>query len=41
MVVSPIHDRVYLTSIDEARNRRRWYRASAEVTLFGGLVVRE
>lgn len=36
-----MHDRIYLVSIDETRNRHRWYRVTAEVSLFGGLVIRE
>jgi len=32
---------IYLESIDLKRNRHRWYRIEAEVTLFGGVVRRE
>ncbi len=32
---------IYLESIDPKRNRHRWYRIEAEVTLFGGVVRRE
>lgn len=31
---------VYLESVDTGRNRRRWYRLTAEADLFGGRVVR-
>jgi predicted DNA-binding WGR domain protein len=36
-----VRNRIYLESIDEEQNRRRWYRLSAEVDLFGGVVVCE
>ncbi|MEA1867289.1 MAG: WGR domain-containing protein [Thermodesulfobacteriota bacterium] len=32
---------IYLESIDPKRNRHRWYRIDAELTLFGGVVRRE
>ena len=32
---------IYLESINPKRNRHRWYRIEAEVTLFGGVVRRE
>jgi len=32
---------IHLESIDPKRNRHRWYRIEAEVTLFGGVVRRE
>jgi len=32
---------IYFESIDPGRNRRRWYRIDADVTLFGGVVRRE
>ena len=32
---------IYLESIDPKRNRHRWYRIEAELTLFGGVVRRE
>jgi len=32
---------IYLESIDPKRNRHRWYRIEAELTLFGGVIRRE
>ncbi|OEU82315.1 MAG: hypothetical protein BA865_01270 [Desulfobacterales bacterium S5133MH4] len=32
---------IYFESIDPKRNRHRWYRIGAELTLFGGVVRRE
>ena len=32
---------IYLESIDPKRNRHRWYRIDAELTLFGGVIRRE
>ena len=32
---------IYFESIDPERNRHRWYRIDAELTLFGGVVRRE